>query len=92
MYHAPADLFRIYHRGYIREGYFADLALIDPNQSWVVSPENIRYKCGWSPFEGMEFSHKLVSTFINGELVFNNGEIKNNVIGSPLKFNQRRHS
>lgn len=92
MCHAPADLFRIDHRGYIREGYFADLVLIAPNQSWVVSPENIRYKCGWSPFEGVEFSHKVVSTFINGELVFNNDEIKNNVIGSPLKFNRRRHS
>ena len=64
MCHAPADLFRIDRRGYIREGYFADLVLVDPNQSWVVSTENILYKCGWSPFEGTEFSHKVVSTFV----------------------------
>ncbi len=62
MCHAPADLFRMDRRGYIREGYFADLVLVDPNQSWTVSPENILYKCGWSPFEGTEFSHKVVST------------------------------
>jgi dihydroorotase len=86
MCHAPADLFRIDRRGYIREGYFADLVLVDPNQSWMVSSENILYKCGWSPFEGVEFSHSVVSTFVNGELVFDNGEIKNNVLGSRLGF------
>ncbi len=75
MCHAPADLFRVEKRGYIREGYFADLVLIDPNNSWVVSPENILYKCGWSPFEGTEFSHKIVSTFVNGTLVYNDNRI-----------------
>lgn len=86
MCHAPADLFRIENRGYIREGYFADLVLIDPNQSWVVSPENILYKCGWSPFEGVEFSNKVVATFVNGNPVFRNGQISDSVFGKRITF------
>ncbi len=76
MCHAPADLFRIEKRGYIREGYFADLVLIDPKKSWVVSPENVLYKCGWSPFDGLEFSHKVDSTFVNGKMVFADNRIQ----------------
>ncbi len=87
MCHAPADLFRIDRRGYIREGYFADLVLVDPNQSWKVSSENILYKCGWSPFEGTEFSHKVVSTFVNGQLVFSNNKINDSVKGRRVLFN-----
>ncbi len=86
MCHAPADLFRIDRRGYIREGYFADLVLVDPNKSWVVSPENILYKCGWSPFEGIEFSHKVVSTYINGELAFANDLPIDNLTGQRIHF------
>lgn len=86
MCHAPADLFRIDRRGYIREGYYADLVLIDPNQPWVVSRNNILYKCGWSPFEGQEFSHKVISTFVNGQEVFKNGEVQNEPVGQRLKF------
>ncbi len=86
MCHAPADLFRIDRRGYIREGYFADLVLIDPNQSWEVSPDNILYKCGWSPFEGQEFSHKVVSTFVNGQEVYKTGNIQDGVFGQRLQF------
>lgn len=86
MCHAPADLFRIDRRGYIREGYFADLVLVNPNQSWVVSPENILYKCGWSPFEGTEFSHKVVSTFVNGKLPCSNDQTNDIVIGKRLMF------
>ena len=85
MCHAPADLFRIDRRGYIREGYFADLVLIDPNQSWTVSPENILYKCGWSPFEGTEFSNKVVSTFVNGNLIYDGSNIKN-ISGQRIEF------
>ncbi len=86
MCHAPADLFRIDRRGYIREGYFADLVLIDPASSWIVSPENILYKCGWSPFEGTEFSHQLTHTFVNGKLVFSlNNQIENSS-GMRLNF------
>ncbi|QGY45028.1 dihydroorotase [Maribellus comscasis] len=86
MCHAPADLFTIDRRGYIREGYFADLVLVDPNKSWVVAPENILYKCGWSPFEGTEFSHQVVKTFVNGRLTFKNGRITDNVFGSRVGF------
>ena len=86
MCHAPADLFRIDRRGYIREGYYADLVLVDPNNSWVVSPENILCKCGWSPFEGYEFSHKVVTTFINGTEVYANGNINTDVKGCRINF------
>ena len=86
MCHSPADLFRIEKRGYIREGYYADLVLIDPNQSWVVSPENILYKCGWSPFEGVEFSNKVVATYINGVPVFKNDKINQAVTGKRISF------
>jgi len=87
MCHAPADIFRIEKRGYIREGYFADLVLIDPNQSWIVSPENILYKCGWSPFEGTEFSNKIVSTFVNGKHIFSNNIIDETINSSRISFN-----
>jgi dihydroorotase len=86
MCHAPADLFRVEKRGYIKEGYYADLVLIDPGSSWTVSPENILYKCGWSPFEGTEFSHKVVSTFVNGTAVYKNGLVVDNVIGERAMF------
>ena len=88
MCHAPADLFRIEKRGYIREGYFADLVLVDPNKSWTVSPENILYKCAWSPFEGTEFSHKIVSTFINGEQIFKKNRITEDISGARITFNK----
>ncbi|MDP3180794.1 MAG: dihydroorotase [Bacteroidota bacterium] len=86
MCHAPADLFRINRRGYIREGYYADLVLVDPARHWVVSPENILYKCGWSPFEGMSFSHQVTATFVNGCLVYAEGEIVSENIGKRLTF------
>ncbi len=86
MCHAPADLFRIEKRGYIREGYYADLVLVDPSKNWVVSPENILYKCGWSPFEGTEFSHKVVSTFVNGNVVYMNNKIQEPVKGKRITF------
>lgn len=86
MCHAPADLFRVNQRGYIREGYFADLVLINPNQNWIVSPENILYKCGWSPFEGTEFSHKIVATFVNGKPVFENNAVQETGSSARLTF------
>jgi len=86
MCHAPADLFRIEKRGYIREGYFADLVLIDPKSSWMVSPSNILYKCGWSPFEGTEFSNKVVSTFVNGRIVFGEDKINSESKGTRISF------
>lgn len=86
MCHAPADLFRVENRGYVREGYFADLVLIDPNKNWVVSSENILYKCGWSPFEGFEFSNKVVATYINGVPAFKNDKINESVKGKRVLF------
>lgn len=88
MCHAPADLFNITGRGYIREGYFADLVLVNPNKKYEVTKENILYKCGWSPFEGETFSHTIESTFVNGKLVFNNGAIKEVGSGMALTFNR----
>ena len=73
MCHNPAILFNIEKRGFIREGYFADLVLVDPNSSWTVSKENIAYKCGWSPFEGVQFSSKVTHCFVNGHLAYENG-------------------
>lgn len=87
MCHAPSDLFRIDRRGYIREGYYADLVLIDPAQNWIVTPENILYKCGWSPFEGQEFSHKVVSTLVNGQFVFQDGKIIQSSASARVAFN-----
>jgi dihydroorotase len=86
MCHAPADLFRINERGYIREGYYADLVLIDPKQNWVVSPENILYKCGWSPFDGVEFSHKVDSTYVNGQLIYNQETVNSSFMGKRINF------
>ncbi len=87
MCHAPADLFRIDRRGYIREGYFADLVLINPDKKWTVVPENIIYKCGWSPFEGTQFSTQISKTFVNGKLGYDRGIIRPDIIGKRLTFN-----
>ncbi|WP_319229570.1 dihydroorotase [Draconibacterium orientale] len=87
MCHAPADLFRVNKRGYIREGYFADLVLVDPNKSWIVAPENILYKCGWAPFERTEFSNQVVSTFVNGLKVYHNNRIIHPNYGQAVTFN-----
>ena len=86
MCHAPADLFRIEKRGYIRPGYYADLVLVDTNSSWTVKPENILYKCGWSPFEGTTFDSKVQKTWVNGELVYDNGLFNEHVRGQRLLF------
>ncbi len=86
MCHAPADLFRIENRGYIRAGYFADLVLVDLNKPWIVTPENIMYKCGWSPFEGTSFDASVSKTWVNGKLVYDNGKIDETVRGKRLLF------
>lgn len=70
MCHAPADMFTVEQRGYLREGYKADIAVVDLNDAWTVEKENILYKCGWSPFEGEEFSSQVKMTFVNGNLVY----------------------
>lgn len=86
MCHAPADLFRIEKRGYIRPGYFADLVLVNPDASWTVTKENILYKCGWAPFEGTTFDNLVSKTWVNGQLVYNNGEFDETVRGQRLLF------
>ena len=88
MAHAPAILFEIEERGFIREGYFADLVIVDPNKKTVVEKENILYKCGWSPFEGIEFNHSIERTFVNGIEVYANGNIIEGSNGSRLLFNR----
>ncbi|HEX8515443.1 MAG TPA: dihydroorotase [Bacteroidia bacterium] len=86
MAHAVADCFRIEKRGYIREGYFADLVLVDLNSSYKVEKENVLYKCGWSPFEGTTFNSQVTHTFVNGNLVYENGRIDEAVKGERLLF------
>ncbi len=87
--HAVADLFGIEKRGYIREGYFADLVLVDLNQPWEVRKENILYQCGWSPFEGTSFHSKIRNTFVNGHLVYNQGFFNEEQKGQRLRFNKQ---
>ena len=86
MCHAPADVFRIRDRGYIREGYYADLVLVDPDRKQTISKENILYKCGWSPFEGTTFSHSVTHTFVNGQLAWHDNRITEGVKGMRLMF------
>ena len=87
MSHNVADLFRIEKRGYIREGYFADLVLVNLNKPQTVSKQNILYKCGWSPFEGHTFKSSIEKTFVNGHLVYDNGKFDESKFGSRLLFN-----
>jgi dihydroorotase len=88
MCHNPAILFNIRSRGYIREGYKADLCLVDPESPWTVTKENILYKCGWSPFEGTTFRSKVVKTIINGTIVYDNGHINEDYRGQRLMFDR----
>ncbi|MAZ71572.1 MAG: dihydroorotase [Flavobacteriaceae bacterium] len=86
--HNPAILFQIEKRGYIKEGYKADLVLVDPNAPWTVTKENIDYKCGWSPFEGTTFRSRITHTFINGVLAYENGKFPNRTHGERITFNR----
>lgn len=86
--HAPAILFQLEKRGFVREGYFADLVLVNPNKKRLVEKSTLLYKCGWSPFEGIEFSHSIDKTFVNGQLVYADGKIIEGSIGQRLKFNR----
>jgi dihydroorotase len=88
MSHNPAKLFQIEKRGFIREGYFADLVLIDTHKPQTVTKENILYKCGWSPFEGTTFSSTITHTFINGNLMYNQGVFNDNIKGRRITFNR----
>jgi dihydroorotase len=86
--HNVATLFGIEERGYVEEGYFADLVLVDRNSSERVSKDNILYKCGWSPFEGVKFKDKVHSTFVNGHLAYQQGSFDESLLGSRMTFNR----
>ncbi len=86
MSHAVATCFQISERGFIREGYFADLVMVDMNQTSNVHDRNILYKCGWSPLEGMGFPASIINTFVNGHLVYGNGQFDESQKGRRLKF------
>jgi dihydroorotase len=85
MCHSPARLYRMKNRGYIREGYYADLTLVDLNQSWTVAKDNILYKCGWSPLEGTTFHNKVLKTFVNGKLVYDEGTFAEDTFGMAIE-------
>jgi len=89
MSHAVADCFNIADRGYIREGYYADLVLVELDTPYIVSPGNILYKCGWSPFENFKFPHTISATFVNGQPVYENGKVNDSHIGKRLTFNRQ---
>jgi dihydroorotase len=86
MCHAPATLFRMKERGFLREGYFADLVLVEPDSPWTVSTNNLLYKCQWSPLLGLSFSHKVTHTFVNGHLVYEEGHFNEDQKGRRLAF------
>lgn len=88
MCHAPATLFQVAERGFIREGYFADLVLVDPSSSWTISKGNILYKCGWSPFDGVTLSNRIKTTFVNGEIAYSDGVVCDKQLGMRLTFDR----
>ena len=90
MSHAPATLFSIEKRGFVREGYYADLVLLNPKAQETVTDESARYKCGWSPFSGTTFKHAVKNTWVNGHLVYDNGNIHASQKGKRLLFNPQQ--
>lgn len=87
MCHAPATLFRIEKRGFIREGYFADLVIVDPKAPQTIVDSEVLYKCKWSPFSGTTLQNSVTHTWVNGQLVFENGTIHEGIKGQRLSFN-----
>ena len=83
----PANIFNINKRGYIKEGYYADLVILDPTKKQTISSENILYKCGWSPFDGQTFNSVITHTFVNGHLAYNNGNLDDSKLGMKINFN-----
>jgi len=88
MSHAPADCFQIDRRGYVREGYWADLVIVDTDQPTPVSKQNILYQCGWSPMEGYTFGSRITHTIVSGELVYENGEFLTDRAGERISFDR----
>ncbi len=88
MCHNPAELYQIKERGFIREGYFADLVLVDLNHEKVISNNDMLYKCGWTPYDGMKVKSQVTHTFVNGNLVYHDGKVEDNIFGKPLEFDR----
>ncbi|NCF23087.1 MAG: dihydroorotase [Gammaproteobacteria bacterium] len=88
--HAPADLFGVRERGYVREGWYADVVIVDPEKPYRVEKSNLLCKCHWSPFEGHEFSSTIDTTIVNGEVVYRDGELTKNIPGQRLEFARAR--
>lgn len=88
MCHNPAELYQIKDRGFIREGYFADLVLVDLNHEKVIKNDDMLYKCGWTPYDGMSVKSKVTHTFVNGNLVYHDGIVEDNIWGKPLEFDR----
>lgn len=88
MCHNPAEIFRIKNRGYIREGYYADLVIVDPNDPWTVNSHNILYKCGWSPLQGTLLKSRVCQTFVNGHLAYDQGQFNESERGMVLEFDR----
>lgn len=88
MAHNPAKIFKIEKRGFIKEGFYADLVIVDPAKPWSVNKDNILYKCGWSPFEGTSFKSRISHTFVNGRLVYENAKVKDIKAGKRLLFDR----
>ena len=86
--HAVAELFDVEKRGYLREGYFADIVILDLNNAWEVTPDSLLYKCGWSPFEGHQFKSKVTHTLINGNIAYQDGQLQEYGTGQRLSFNR----
>ena len=88
MCHAPATLYRVNKRGFLREGYFADIVIVDRCNNWEVTSANILYRCGWSPFEGVEFSSKVSHTILGGKVAYEDGVINEDIRGRKLTFDR----
>lgn len=88
MAHNPAKLFQIKERGFLREGYFADIVIVDPASPWTVSKQNVLYSCGWSPMEGQNFKSRVMHTFVNGALAYSQQKVRPVVAGQRLLFNR----
>ena len=84
--HNPAKLFRISNKGYIREGYDADLVIVEEVESETVTRDNLPYRCGWSPLEGKSLHYRIRSTFVNGKRVYHKGKFAKKAEGKPLYF------
>jgi dihydroorotase len=88
--HAVADIYGVVDRGYVREGYFADLVLVDDQTEYTVDNSNLLAKCHWSPFEGVTFASTIDTTIVNGHIIYQNGELSGDIVGQRLQFNRSR--